>query len=335
MRNAVLLVSITGSLLLGFAACGGGEEAGAEDADAGGPSTAPTTGSTSGGEGASSGAGTSSGTSGGATSSGAPEGGASSGTPATPTQGCGAPAAQSGFATGLSVQVDGATRTYALFVPPTYDVNKPYPLVFAFHGDGGNGAGIRGTMKLEEQANGAAIFVYPDGVSKTWELDQPAAKNKDIKLVTALVDKLSATYCTDATRRFAAGFSRGAYFANQLVCRSPRAFRGVASHGGGGPYGLDGEYDANGNWACTAPLPAALVVHGANDDLGDFGAESRDFYRTGNACKTTTKPYAPSPCVAYDGCAAGKPLVFCKIPSMGHAFWTSGPTVTWSFFASL
>lgn len=260
--------------------------------------------------------------------------GSSSGTPGTPTAGCGAPAKQSGFASGLTVQVEGKARTYALFVPPSYDPNKAYPLVFGFHGDGGNGAGIRSTMKLEEQANGEAIFVYPDGLSKTWELDQAAATNKDIKLVTALVDELSSTYCTDATRRFAAGFSRGAYFANQLACRSPRPFRAVATHGGGGPYGLDGEYGDDGNWKCTAPMPAALVVHGTGDGLGDTGKESRDFYRSRNQCKTTSSSWSPSPCVAYDGCSAGKNVNFCLISGMGHSFWQNGAAATWSFFSS-
>ncbi len=261
---------------------------------------------------------------------------AGSTTPGTPTAGCGAPAAQSGFATGLTIQVDGQNRTYALFVPPGYDPKKAYPLVFAFHGDGGSGAGIRSSMKLEEQANGAAIFVYPDGLSKTWDIDRPATTNKDIKLVTALVDKLGAQYCTDATRRFLAGFSRGAYFANQLGCRSPREFRAVAPHSGGGPYGLDGEYDDNGNWKCSGPSkPAALVLHGANDDLGDFGKESRDFYRVANGCKTTTKPTTPSPCVTYDGCAAGRPLTFCLVPSLGHQLWSQSPGAIWSFFAGL
>lgn len=262
--------------------------------------------------------------------------GGSSGAPGTPTAGCGAAPAQSGFANGLSIQVDGQARTYALFVPTSYDPKKPYPLVFAFHGDGGSGAGIRTTMKLEDQAQGAAIFVYPDGLSKTWDLDSPTATNKDYKFITALVDKLAATYCTDQTRRFLTGFSRGAYFTNQLGCRSPREWRAVAPHSGGGPYGLDGEYDDNGNWKCSGPSkPAALVIHGGSDDLGDYGKESRDFYRTANACKTTTKPTPPSPCVAYDGCAAGKPLTFCLVPNMGHQFWSaSAPQAIWSFFAS-
>lgn len=105
-----------------------------------------------------------------------PPPGSSSGAPGTPTAGCGAPAKQSGFASGLTVQIEGRARTYALFVPPSYDPNKAYPLVFGFHGDGGTGSGIRSTMKLEDQANGEAIFVYPDGLSKTWELDQAAKR---------------------------------------------------------------------------------------------------------------------------------------------------------------
>jgi polyhydroxybutyrate depolymerase len=258
---------------------------------------------------------------------------AGEGEPGTPTAGCGAAPATTGFTNGLTVSVGGQARSYALYVPTNYDPNKAYPVVFAFHGDGGTGAGIRATMQLEAQANEAAIMVYPDGLAKTWENDQPAASNKDIKFVTALVDAITTTYCADSTRLFAAGFSRGAYFTNQLACRSPRPFRAIATHGGGGPYGLSGEY-VGGSFSCTAPGSASLVVHGANDSLGNTGAESRTFWRTANTCLTTTKAYAPSPCLAYNGCTAGKPVVSCLIPAMGHSFWSSGPAVTWSFFAS-
>ena len=39
------------------------------------------------------------------------------------------------------------------------------------------------------------------------------------------------------------------------------------------------------------------------------GEKSRDHWLGENGCGTTTKPFDPAPCVAYDGCT--DPVVFC------------------------
>ena len=37
-------------------------------------------------------------------------------------------------------------------------------------------------------------------------------------------------------------------------------------------------------------------------------------------------------CRAYRGCAAGKDVVFCKIPGLGHWVWDRAPEVEYEFF---
>ena len=68
-----------------------------------------------------------------------------------------------------------------------------------------------------------------------------------------------------------------------------------------------------------SPPPAALQVIGDADGLLGDAKKARDHWQRVNACKATTKPFAPSPCVAYDGCAAERPEVYCEIPGMGHS----------------
>ncbi len=41
-----------------------------------------------------------------------------------------------------SIEVDGRLRTYHVHVPPTYDASKLMPLVFVFHGMGGDAPAI-------------------------------------------------------------------------------------------------------------------------------------------------------------------------------------------------
>lgn len=254
-----------------------------------------------------------------------------------PTPGCGVSGVKKGFVGSQSITVAGAKRTYELYVPDSYDGKKTYPLVFVFHGDGGDGAGIRGSFDLEAESAGGALFVYPDGQKSTWNIGDATGLKSDVAFVDAIAADLGKTHCTDSKRVFAVGFSKGAYFTNMLACISKSNLRAVVTHAGGGPFGLDGSgttYDNNGNLKCPAPPVAALQVQGSSDGSVPVseGSKARDYWRGTNGCKTTSTAYAPSPCIAYDGCAPERPEVWCQIPGMGHTIWPqNGTKVTWDF----
>jgi polyhydroxybutyrate depolymerase len=253
-----------------------------------------------------------------------------------PTAGCGATGVKTGFVGSQSITVGGGKRTYELYVPESYDGKKTFPLTFVFHGDGGTGAGIRGSFKLEAESGGGSIFVYPDGANKTWIIDDAGGLKADVAFVDAVAADLAKSHCTDAKRVFAVGFSKGAYFTNMLACISKSNLRAVVTHAGGGPFGLDGSgttFDNNGNLTCPAPPVAALQVQGTADSSVPLseGTKARDYWRATNKCQSTTKAYDPSPCVAYDGCATDRPEVWCQIPGMNHTIWQNGPAVTWAF----
>jgi len=258
--------------------------------------------------------------------------------PGEPTQGCGTANAPTGALSAQQVSVGASSsRTFELFVPDGHDGKRTFPLVFVFHGDGGTGKNLRSSFKLEAAANGGAIFVYPDGANRTWDVDSKAAANADIKFFDAMVAELSKTYCVDTKKIFATGFSRGAYFANQLGCRRGSVLRGVAAHSGGGPYGANDEYDGNGNLVCPEAPVAAIILHGTADNnvAPSEADDSLKEWRRFDTCKTTNQPYAPSPCVAFDGCAAGRPVVSCRISGLGHQIWPSAPEAIWKFFSAL
>lgn len=249
--------------------------------------------------------------------------------------GCGVPVPQKGPLTGLSIAVGSATRTYALDIPSTYDQKRAFPVIFAFHGDGGTGASAKSAFKFDATHEADAIFVYPDGRNKTWDLDTwDAARNPDIQLVDAIVAELKKSYCVQGDRFFAAGFSRGGFFANHLGCHRGGVFRGIASHGGGGPYdSTNANYDSQGRLVCPGQPIGALIVIGSQDGLLGDSRESRTFWRFKNGCQNATQASSPSPCVAHDGCS--KPLTWCEIGGLGHRVWASGAEATWDFFAKL
>lgn len=256
--------------------------------------------------------------------------------PPDPTPGCGATGVKTGAST-QTLTADGSKRTYELFVPDTYDSAKSFPLVFVFHGDGGDGANIRGSFKLEAEAAGGAIFVYPDGENQTWQIDDAGGLGHDIAFIDAIAADLAKTHCTDKKRIFSVGFSKGAYFANMLACLAKTSFAGVVAHSGGGPFGVDGsgtDFDGNGDLICPRPPVAAMQIIGSNDGLLDDAQKARDYWTRLNTCKATTSPFAPSPCVAYDGCNAARPEIYCEIPGMGHSIWSGATKATWTFIKS-
>jgi predicted esterase len=78
---------------------------------------------------------------------------------------------------------------------------------------------------------------------------------------------------------------------------------------------------------------AALMIHGTADDTLPIsgGQAARDYQLTTNHCTMTTMPSEPSPCVTYDGCDEGYPVVWCEHPG-GHTVPSFSPTAVAPFF---
>lgn len=256
------------------------------------------------------------------------------------SQGCGRSDAPKGELEGQAVTVKGNARTYDAIVPDAHDGATALPLVFVFHGSGGDSAGIRRGFDLEREAGGQAIFVYPnaDRASKMWDLESGADSNVDVQLFDAILEALSVSHCVDRRRVFATGYSAGGYFSNQLACRRGSVLRAIASHAGGGPFGQSGEYGDDGKLRCPERPIAALIAHGTDDTAVDLeeAKKSREHWRRVNGCASGGGvPREPSPCVSLASCAEDRPVVYCEIPGLGHSVWPEGGAkATWDFFAS-
>jgi poly(3-hydroxybutyrate) depolymerase len=232
----------------------------------------------------------------------------------------------------VELDVDGTARTYELSIPAEYDPATPYPVVFAFHGRGGDGALAALYFGVEAQAAGAAIFVYPDGLPLAnmgnqtgWDL---TANGVDVAFFDALRAELDAQLCLDPERLFATGHSFGGYFSNTLGCARGDVLRAIAPVAGGGPF-----------FTCNTPV-AAWIAHGNLDETVPVseGEGSRDTWLGYDGCGATSQPTSPAPCVAYDGCSAGTPVVWCAHdePDMGGHAWPSfAAEGIWGFFAGL
>jgi len=260
------------------------------------------------------------------------------------TSGCGRSGAPTGVKSGQTITVAGQARTYVLSVPTGYTGTTPLALVLVWHGANLTGSLARTLFNLESKSNGAAIFVYPDGLPMSgstmtgWDL---ATGSADFQLFKDLVATTTSNYCIDSNRIFSTGHSMGAMMTNALGCSYGDILRAIAPASGTPPGG--------GRATCTGKV-AALVAHGENDPTVAFsqGEASRDFWRGQNGCGTETKTWAAEPaCVEYQGCQTDLPVVWC-VHDEGHS-WPSltfgcdrdaggvcfdGGSAIWAFFSS-
>jgi N-acyl-D-amino-acid deacylase len=129
----------------------------------------------------------------------------------------------------------GRERTWYLHAPPTLDRSKPAPLLFLFHGAGGNGlsdlAAYRWLADREQ-----LLLVSPDGFNKRWNAgntDEIKATDSvdDVSFVRDLVKAVGTEFKVDDTRIYAVGFSNGAALCHRLAVEAPDLFAAVAGCG--------------------------------------------------------------------------------------------------------
>jgi polyhydroxybutyrate depolymerase len=236
--------------------------------------------------------------------------------------------------------VVGAFTREMVVVAPAKPTAAAYPLVLVFHGDGASGPTMRAAYPFEEASGVAAIVVYPSGRNGKWDLYRPEATNEDFAFLDALLANLRSRFTID--RVFAAGFSSGAFFVNQIACRRSGLLKGIAVNAGGAPaepQDPNATSWPNGTTKCANQSSgvAAIVIHGGADDVvatasGDHDAK---YWADVNGCERTREPTAPPPCNQHLACPQGLPVVYCEIPGLGHSLWTGGVSSAWAFFQSL
>ena len=248
--------------------------------------------------------------------------------------------------TNETLQVFAEPRTFVLVTPKGYDPAKSYPLVMVFHGDGGNGAGMRTSYRYDDQTGDAAFVVYPDSKAGfSWDLYTPEAQNADNAFMVAIVAALAARFPIDTARVFGTGYSSGAFFINQIACRKTGFFRAIAPNAGGAPrepQDPSATYWKPDYTKCANQTGgvAAIVFHGTDDttvvpESGDFTAQYWAYLNGCDEAKESRIATTPAPCTMHASCPVGQPVVYCPIPNIGHGAWSESAKASWAFFQSL
>jgi polyhydroxybutyrate depolymerase len=312
MKHRRLLVSCIGVAAAAAAvACGQdggttGGTGGSGGASAGSGGASAGTGGTVAGTG-----GSTSGTGSGGTSAGT--GGATGAGGMIPTAGCGTTTWPAGDMM-YTIAVDGVDRQYIVGLPAGYNATRPQKLVFAWHGRTGTamqiaGRGNNGYYNLKSRMTDT-IFVAGQGLgtdADPADTGWPNTNGRDIAFVRALLAYMGTNYCIDSARVFSVGMSYGGMMSHTIGCQMSETFRAIAPIAGAMFGG------GRGNTCQTKPI-AAWGAHGTADETVTYasGESARNRILTLNHCGTTTQPTTPSPCVTYDGCDSGYPVVWCS-----------------------
>ena len=118
--------------------------------------------------------------------------------------------------------VDAVQREALVFLPSTSGKTKP-PVIFAFHGHGGNMHFAARGMAFQNFWP-EAIVVYPQGLPTPgllldekgerpgWQREPGSQQDRDLKFVDAILATLREKYSVDERRIYATGFSNGGLF---------------------------------------------------------------------------------------------------------------------------
>ncbi|KAF7175427.1 hypothetical protein CNMCM7691_008528 [Aspergillus felis] len=249
------------------------------------------------------------------------------------SQGCGkSPTLSSGTYT---TTVNGVQRQYILTLPPNYDRNRPYKLIFGYHWLSGTMQDVVGGSYYGVQplANGGAIFVAPQGLNNGWANSGGA----DITFTDQMLATLKTNLCIDENQIYSMGWSYGGSMSYALACARPEVFRGVAVMSG-----------ANLSGCSPGTQPVAYYAqHGVSDSVLPIalGRQIRDTFVTDNHCnpQNPQEPAAGSGThikTVYSGCSAGHPVWWIAFDGPheplatdagASASWTPGQI--WSFIS--
>ena len=151
------------------------------------------------------------------------------------------------------IEVDGMKRQTIIYAPKS-SKEQPTPVVFCFHGHGGNSRHAAKSFAMHTHWP-EAISVYPQGLNTPGRLTDPEGKkpgwqsgpgamgDRDLKFFDAMLTKLKAEHQVDAKRIFSTGHSNGGGFYLPAV---DDAAGGLHCHGtfGCGCESLAGQFEA-------------------------------------------------------------------------------------------
>lgn len=226
--------------------------------------------------------------------------------------------------------VDGLERETLVYLPAQAHTVAT-PVVFVFHGHGGNSRNAQRSFALNEQWP-EAISVYMQGLNTPGRLTDPEGKkpgwqsragdqgDRDLKFFDAVLARLQKDYQVDAKRIFATGHSNGGGFTYLLWAERGEVFAAIAPSAAAALRQPDR----------FQPKPV-MHLAGEQDPLVKFAWQkaTMDAVRKLNGCEAEGKPWDKL-CTIYPS-KTRTPLVTYIHPG-GHEFKRDSAALIVKFF---
>ena len=169
-----------------------------------------------------------------------------------------------------TIEYDGLTREYSIYVPASYDGTTSFPLLFNFHGGGGviaSQIAIADMSPIADTAN--FIVVYPqarqdpsDGNSFNWIPKVPGTFD-DVPFISSLIDTIASSYQINQDRIYACGYSLGGDMCFELACKLNSRIAAIAP--------VARTMQANPDSFCSPVHPTGvLTILGTDDNTSPY-----------------------------------------------------------------
>jgi polyhydroxybutyrate depolymerase len=227
--------------------------------------------------------------------------------------------------------VDGVAREALISIPATAKT-APAPLVFGFHGHGGNMQFAARSYHIHTLWP-EAIVVYPQGLNTKGQLTDPEGKkpgwqgaagtegDRDLKFFDAMLASLQTDFKVDAKRIYSTGHSNGGGFTYLLWAER------------GDKFAAFGPSAAVSKSAARALKPKPMIhIAGENDPLVKFAWQKlmMEAVRKSNQCGEGTSWEGEKGCTLYPS-KIGAPVVTFIHPGT-HTYATEAPALIVKFF---
>ena len=235
-----------------------------------------------------------------------------------------------------TLQYDGLTREYNIYVQASYDGTTSFHLLFNLHGGGdviASKIAIADMSPIADTAN--FIVVYPqarpdpsDGNSFNWIPKVPGTFD-DVPFISSLIDTIASNYQIDQNRIYACGYSLGGDMSFELACKLNNKIAAIAP--------VARTMQANPDSFCFPVHPTGILsILGTDDTTSPYNgltylgieyylsaAATHSYWATHNLCNPNATMNTVSPSVerytwsTESGCAYVEEL---KVIGGGH-YW--------------
>ncbi|PDH45907.1 MAG: hypothetical protein CND86_05905 [Bacteroidetes bacterium MED-G21] len=143
------------------------------------------------------------------------------------------PEGQSYFTVTQNIDNQLVDRSVFIKAPENINTENSLPVVFMFHGAGGNGESYYNNPFLNELiADQQFVGVYPNGhmengINGYWNLGSEPTNANDVEFIEAIIDSLNNYSSIDSEKVYAIGMSNGGGIVN-LLGKTTDIFKGIA-----------------------------------------------------------------------------------------------------------